>query len=189
MGVVGIFLGGVPCPVWIGGLMFWVGVGMMVGMYTGKIGEWLGGFFVRDGGRGGLSGGGGGGGGGGVTIFIDESGDLGFGRGSSGWFVVGGVVTGDGLELVVRRVVRGFGAKGNRKRGGRMLHAKGETDGTRRRLLRGIGGYGGRGVQRLWWRNRGYRINCRGMRMDCIGIVWGGWLIRLLLSTVIGGCG
>ena len=28
-----------------------------------------------------------------VTIFLDESGDLGFGKRGSGWFVVGGVVT------------------------------------------------------------------------------------------------
>ena len=165
--VYGGFGGGVNGAGW---WIFVVGLVRMVGVYMGMIREWLGEFFVRDVGRGGLSGSGE------VTVFVDESGDLGFGRGGSGWFVVGGVVTGDvrGVEGVVRRVMRGFGGKGNRKRGGRMLHARYETDGTtEERYCGGLGGMGNQGVLFLWWRKCGCRWGCggdaHGLYRYCVG--------------------
>ena len=57
---------------------------MMVGM---RIKDWFG-WIVEDRQREMV----GGGRGSGVFVFLDESGDLGFGRGSSEWFVVGGGV-------------------------------------------------------------------------------------------------
>ena len=87
----------------------------------------------------------GGGRGSGVFVFLDESGDLVFGERSSGWFVVGCVVTDDvkGAGSPVKKVFRGFRKKDKKKRKGVMFHAVKEKDQTRKRLLRLVAAYGG----------------------------------------------
>lgn len=66
--------------------------------------------------------------------FIDESGDLGFGRNSSDWFFLVALVTTNkrDLEKVVKKVWKVVIEKNNKTN---ELHATKEKDSTRRRLL------------------------------------------------------
>lgn len=70
-----------------------------------------------------------------VYIFLDESGDLGFKKSSSKWFLFTIAMTNDAyaLERVVKRVWRSLKKK---HRGLGELHASHEKDSTRKRVLK-----------------------------------------------------
>lgn len=77
-----------------------------------------------------------------IYIFLDESGDLGFKKSSSKWFLFTIAMTSDArsLERVTRKVWRSL--KKKHKRLGE-LHASHEKDITRKRMLKEISGVNG----------------------------------------------
>ncbi len=68
-----------------------------------------------------------------LYIYLDESGDLGFSKSSSKWFVFSGIVIDDKrlLEQAVKKVWKNFK---NKERG--ELHATHESGITKKRLLK-----------------------------------------------------
>ena len=71
-----------------------------------------------------------------MYVFLDESGDLSFGDGSSRYFVAACLVTEDvlGARRIAQKVFRGFLRKTKKKRKGEMLHATKETPQTRKKI-------------------------------------------------------